>query len=124
MVEYSLQLNSVFGSLADPTRRDILRRLAGGEMSVGEVAQPYELTFAAVSKHLKVLEAARLVIKRRRGKEQVVQLSPPALAAAEAYLRQYEQLWQARLDALDQLLQQEQRVDTNQKGQTDDRPTK
>ncbi len=122
MVEYSLQLDTVFSSLADPTRRDILQRLFGGEMSVGEVARPYELTFAAVSKHLKVLEAARLVVKHRRGKEQIVQLSPRALAAAEAYLKQYEQLWQTRLDALDELLQQEQRV-IDTKGQSNDRPT-
>jgi DNA-binding transcriptional ArsR family regulator len=123
MVEYSLQLDSVFGSLADPTRRDILQRLRDGEMSVGEIARPYQLTLAAVSKHLKVLETARLVVKRRRGRKQVVQLSPEVLATAESYLRQYEQLWQIRLDALDELLQQEQRDRINKRGQTDGRPT-
>jgi DNA-binding transcriptional ArsR family regulator len=124
MVEYLLQLDTVFGSLADPTRRDILQRLADKEMTVGEIARPYKLTFAAVSKHLKVLEAARLVVKRRSGKEQIVQLSPGALAAADAYLKQYEQLWQARLDALDEFLQLEQHASSNKKGQTNGRPTK
>jgi len=101
MVEYSLQLDSIFGSLADPTRRDILQRLGGGELSVGEIARPYHMTFAAISKHLKVLEKAQLVVKRRRGREQIVELTPGALAEAGEYLRRYEQLWQRRLDALD-----------------------
>ena len=109
MVEYTLNLDSVFGSLADPTRRDILQRVADRELSVGEIARAYNLTFAAISKHLKVLEKAQLVIKRRRGKEQMVSLSPQALADADEYLRQYRQLWENRLDALEVLLEREQR---------------
>ena len=108
MVEYVLSLDEVFGSLADPTRRDILQRLRGQRLSISQVALNYDLTFAAISKHLKVLEKARLVIKHRRGKEQIVELSPQALAMADEYLRQYRDLWESRLDALEELLKQEQ----------------
>jgi DNA-binding transcriptional ArsR family regulator len=107
MVEYALNLDSIFSSLADPTRRDILRRVANRQMSVGEIARSYDLTFAAVSKHLKVLEKAELVIKRRRGKEQIVQLAPQALAPASDYLDRYRQLWEERFMVLDVVLAEE-----------------
>jgi DNA-binding transcriptional ArsR family regulator len=87
MVEYTLSLDSIFSSLADPTRRDILRRLINQELTISEIAKPYDLTFAAVSKHLKVLEKAQLIIKRRRGKEQMVQVSPLALKDAADYAK-------------------------------------
>jgi DNA-binding transcriptional ArsR family regulator len=109
MVEYALNLDSIFGSLADPTRRDILHRLLTSEQSIGELARAYNLTFAAVSKHLKVLEKAKLVIKQRRGKQQMVRIAPQALADADEYLRQYKALWESRLDALENLLEQEKR---------------
>lgn len=108
MVEYALDLDYVFGSLADPTRRDILQRLMSGELTIGEIAKSYDLTFAAISKHLKVLEKARLIIKQRRGKEQVVRISPQTLAYADEYLEQYRMLWESRLDALEALLDREQ----------------
>lgn len=104
MVEYSLQLDSVFGSLADPVRRDILSRVARCELSVGEIAQPYDMSLAAVSKHLKVLEKARLIIKRRQGKEHLVKLSPRALSEASDFLETYRQLWEVRLDSLEEYL--------------------
>src|SRR6476469_9494355 len=107
MVEYTFSLDNTFGALADPTRRDILRRVSSAELSVGEIARFYDLTFAAVSKHLKVLEKARLVIKRRNGKEQLVSLAPQAFADANEYLEWYKQLWSGRLDALDNYLTQE-----------------
>lgn len=99
------QLDAVFGSLSDPTRRDILKRIAKRRMSVGEIAVSYRLTFAAVAKHLSVLERAALVKKTRRGREQIVSLSPPALASATAYLENYRGLWENRLDSLDRYLQ-------------------
>src|ERR1700683_5646258 len=99
MVEYSLQLDSIFGSLADPTRRDILQRLSGGELSVGDIARPYDLTLAAVSKHLKILEKAQLIIKRRAGKQQLAYLSPVALQSATEYLQFYQQFMDRRYDA-------------------------
>ena len=112
MVEYTLNLDFVFGSLADPTRRDILQRVSRHELSVGEIAKAYNLTFAAVSKHLKVLEKAQLIIKRRRGKEHMVRVSPQALQDADEYLKQYRLLWEGRLNALEALLEEEQRKDT------------
>jgi DNA-binding transcriptional ArsR family regulator len=108
MVEYTFPLDSIFGALADPTRRDILRRVSGDELSVGAIAEPYDLTFAAVSKHLKVLEKAKLIMKKRRGKEQMVQLAPGALAEADEYLEFYRQLWEQRLDSLEDYLKQEE----------------
>lgn len=108
MVERSLYLDSAFGSLADPTRRSILEQLIGGELSISEVAAAYNLSFAAIAKHITVLEKAHLVVKHRRGKEQMVQVSPQALADIDSYLAQYRQLWDQRLDALDALLKREQ----------------
>ena len=107
MVEYALSLDSVFGSLADPTRRDILKRVANQELSVSQIALPYDLSLAAVSKHLKVLQKAKLIIKRRKGKEQMVRLDPQALNSAADYLAQYRQLWEEQFAVLDQLLKEE-----------------
>jgi DNA-binding transcriptional ArsR family regulator len=103
-MDQALQLDNIFGSLADPTRRDILQRLAGGELSVGEIARPYDFTLAAISKHLKILERARLIVKRRQGKQQYVSLSPPAFADAAEYLDWYRRLWEQRFDALEDYL--------------------
>lgn len=113
MVEYSLSLDLVFSSLADPTRRDILDRVTGKELSISEVAEPYNLTFAAVSKHLKVLEQAKLIVKKRRGKHQFVQASPSALKDAAEYLSHYEKLWSERFDSLDELLKEEKKHGRN-----------
>jgi DNA-binding transcriptional ArsR family regulator len=107
MVEYTFSMNEVFGSLADPTRRDILQRLTRSQLTIGQIAQPYDLTFAAVSKHLQVLEKAKLIIKRRRGKERIVQLAPQALTGAADYLEQYRRQWEERFEQLDQLLKED-----------------
>jgi len=107
MVEYTLDLDNIFSSLADPTRRDILRRVARTELSINEIAQPYDLTLAAVSKHLNVLQKAKLIIKRRRGKQQLVHADPLAFKIASDYLREYEALWDRRFDALEALLEKE-----------------
>ncbi len=105
MVEQEIQLDAVFGSLSDPTRRDILRRVGRKSMGVSEIATHYELTFAAVAKHVDVLHRARLVSKERRGKEQIVSLSPAGLTAAGKYLEAFEELWEKRLDSLGEFLQ-------------------
>lgn len=97
-------IDLVFLSLADPTRRDILRRVAREELSVTEISEPYKLTFAAISKHLKVLEKAELVVKRRRGKEQLVRMAPKTVDEAAGYLAEYKKLWDNRLDALEAYL--------------------
>jgi DNA-binding transcriptional ArsR family regulator len=108
MVEYSFTLDSVFGALSDSTRRDILSRVSRKAMTVGQVAEPYELTFAAISKHLKVLEKAKLISKRRSGKEQIVQAAPNGLVDIDEYLKQYQQLWETRLDSLETYLKEEE----------------
>jgi DNA-binding transcriptional ArsR family regulator len=104
MVEYIFQLDSIFHSLADPIRRDILRRVASSDLSVGELAEKYSVSFAAISKHLKVLEKARLISKKKEGKKQIVTLAPSALESADEYLEHYRLLWQSRHDKLAQLL--------------------
>jgi DNA-binding transcriptional ArsR family regulator len=107
MVEYNFNLDTVFGSLADPTRRDILSRVSQGELTVTEIALPYDLSLAAVSKHLKILEKARLVIKRRRGKQQLVIAAPAAIEEARDFLDSYRLLWEERFVRLDDLLREE-----------------
>jgi DNA-binding transcriptional ArsR family regulator len=106
MVEYSLQLDTIFASLADPTRRDILTRLMTGELSVGDIAAKYDISFAAISKHLNVLERAQLIAKRREGKKQMVTLAPEALHSADEYLEQYKHIWEQRFNKLDALLKE------------------
>lgn len=84
----------------------MLRRLAGYELSVGELADKYDVSFAAISKHLKVLEGAKLVRKRKEGKKYMVALVPETLKEANEYLRQYQQMWESRYDKLDTLLKE------------------
>ena len=90
--------------MSDPTRRDILKRVANQELSVGEIAQLYDLTFAAVSKHLKVLEEASLITKHRQGKNVLVQLFPYAFKEASDYLNYYQRFWEEKLDSLEEYL--------------------
>ena len=106
MVEYSLQLDSTFSSLSDPIRRDILQRVAQCELSVGELVGHYNVSFAAISKHLKVLERARLITKRKEGKKHMVSLAPGALRSADEYLEQYRHMWQSRVNKLNILLEE------------------
>ena len=102
-------LNAVFSALADPTRRAIVDRLASGEATVGELAQPFTMSFQAVSKHLQVLEQAGLVDRSRRAQQRPCRLRPAALAYASGWLGDYRQLWDASFDRLDEHL-------TSQKG--------
>lgn len=105
MVEYTINIDSVFASLADATRRDILRRVLRQAQSVGELAESYQhLTFAAVAKHISVLEAARLISKKREGRHQIISANPKAIAVAARTLSEYQALWESRFDALDDLL--------------------
>ncbi|HUD05971.1 MAG TPA: metalloregulator ArsR/SmtB family transcription factor [Candidatus Saccharimonadales bacterium] len=104
MVEQAYSLDAVFGSLSDPTRRDILKRISERSMSVGAIARHYKFSLAGVAKHLEVLERSGLVSKTRRGKEQIVKVEPQAFAAANDCLENYKQLWDQRLDSLDQYL--------------------
>ena len=105
MTAHTSPLDSIFGSLADPTRRDILRRVSHNELSISEVAAPYELTLAAISKHLMVLEHAKLIRKRSVGKQHFIAVSPVGFKQASQFLRHYEEVWSGRLDRLQVLLE-------------------
>ena len=97
-------LDQLFGALADATRRDILVRVMDADASVSELAAHYDMSFAAVQKHVAVLERARLVTKRRDGRAQRVAGNPDALRRATRLLAQFEQRWQGRVGRLDALL--------------------
>ena len=107
MVEQSIQLNSVFGALADPTRRSMLLALRAGEMSVGQLAEPFEMSLAGAAKHVQVLERSRLIKRRKQGRTWYCSINEEAFAAAEDWFRQYSELWNTSLDKLTQLLEQE-----------------
>ena len=98
------RIDRVFHALATATRRDILRRTLEREQSISALAADYDMSFAAVQKHIAVLEAAELVVKRAEGRERLVRADPAMIARARALLAQYEDLWRARIDRLDALL--------------------
>ncbi len=104
--ETSDQLSVTFAALADPTRRAILARLSLGETSVTELAQPFQMTMPAVSKHLKVLERAGLIKRGREAQWRPCKLDAAPLKNAATWVEQYRQFWEARLDRLDDYLQE------------------
>lgn len=97
-------LSNTFSALADPTRRAILARLAQGESSVTELAEPFAMSMPAVSKHLKVLERAGLIERGREAQWRPCKLTPQPLAEVSDWVEQYRQLWEQRLDRLDAYL--------------------
>jgi DNA-binding transcriptional ArsR family regulator len=108
MVEYqALELNSVFHALGDATRRRMLGALAGGERTVGQLAEPFAISLAAASKHIKALEQAGLIRREVRGRTHWCRLDPGPLASAHEWLSVYERFWTDRLDALERLLLEE-----------------
>ena len=100
----SHDLDQLFGALADATRRDILARVMDADASVSELAARYEMSFAAVQKHVAVLERARLVTKRKDGRAQRVAGNPDAIRKANRLLAQFEERWLVRVARLDALL--------------------
>jgi DNA-binding transcriptional ArsR family regulator len=98
------RLSTVFGALADPTRRAILARLALGETTVAELAKPFEISGPAISKHLKVLEHAGLITRGREAQWRPCRIEPLALKSLDEWLEQYRQFWEERLDRLDDYL--------------------
>ena len=98
------KLSVTLSALADPTRRGILARLATGEATVNELAKPYDMSLAAVSKHLKVLERAGLVTRGRDAQWRPARLAPAPLRDVAAWVGQYRRLWEGRLDRLDDYL--------------------
>jgi DNA-binding transcriptional ArsR family regulator len=102
----SAQLDATFAALADPTRRAILSRLAAGEASVAELARPFAMSQPAISKHLKVLERAGLISRGREAQRRPCRIEARPLAAADAWLENYRQIWEANFQRLDQLLEE------------------
>src|SRR5213595_3162090 len=108
MVEYdSPQLDVVFRALGDATRRGMLARLALGEKSIGELAEPFAMSFAGASKHVKVLEDAGLIVRRKQGRTHVISIDAKPLEEAERWMRQWEKFWNVRLDRLEALIERD-----------------
>jgi DNA-binding transcriptional ArsR family regulator len=97
-------VNRMFRALADATRRDIVRRTLLDEISVSQLAESYDMSFAAVQKHVAVLEEAKLVTKEQRGRERMVRGDPERIRQAQRLLDEFEQIWRSRIDRLDALL--------------------
>ena len=100
-------LDRVFHALADPTRRDILRRCGDGELSVSQLARAYPMSFAAVQKHVAVMERAGMVTKQRRGREQLVRIDVQAISRARQALDDLEATWRGRVERMSALLARE-----------------
>lgn len=112
MVKYQQSLDTIFSALADPTRRAILERLAGGEATVTEVAEPFDMSLPAVSKHVRVLENAGLIVRERDGRTHHLRLAAVSLKRANDWLADYRRFWEAQFDNLSEYLQE---------GESDDR---
>jgi len=98
------EVDRIFRALADATRRDIVRRVIEREQSVSQLAERYAMSFAAVQKHVAVLERSHLVAKSRRGREQLVQAEPATIRRARALLDELDRLWRGRVDRMDAIL--------------------
>ncbi|MGV1005174.1 MAG: ArsR/SmtB family transcription factor [Candidatus Nanopelagicales bacterium] len=98
------EVDRIFRALADSTRRDIVRRSLAGQASVSQLASAYDMSFAAVQKHVAILEGAGLVTKHPHGRERLVRGNPDAIARAQSLLDDYEQIWRDRIARLDTLL--------------------
>jgi DNA-binding transcriptional ArsR family regulator len=107
------QLSTTFAALADPTRRAILARLAKGEATVNELAEPFPISLQAVSKHLKVLERAGLIARGRTAQLRPSRLQGEALGEAAGWLAEYREFWEQRIDRLDTHLREIQKGDPN-----------
>jgi DNA-binding transcriptional ArsR family regulator len=103
-MQLALDHDRIFGALGDATRRDIVRRAIGGEEGVAELATHYPMSFAAVQKHVAVLERAGLVSKHRMGRRKVVRANLEGLRVARRLLDRYEELWRERVERMDQLI--------------------
>ena len=109
MVEQNAELNLVFGALADPTRRSMLAMLHAGEQSVGQLAEPFEMSLAGAAKHVQVLERSNLIKRRKEGRTYFCSINQEAFVAAKEWLQKYSEFWNNNLDKLEDLLEQEQK---------------
>ncbi len=112
-------VDRLFHALADTTRRDILRRCVRGELSVSRLAEAYPMSFAAVQKHVAVLERAGLVTKQRSGREQLVCTDPEAVGRARQALDELESAWRGRVDRMARLLAEDSGTEENDTGEND-----
>lgn len=106
---YAFKLDRIFHALSDSTRRAILHDISRKEKSVSQIAKPHDMSLAAISKHLKVLEAADLIHRKKEGSFQIVSLNAEALKTAEEWISKYQQFWGPRLMALKDLLERERK---------------
>ncbi len=109
-------LDETLMALADPTRRALLRRLLEGEARVTELARPFAISLNAVSKHIRILERARLVTRRKDGREHYLTMNPEPLDEAAAWIEAQRDAWNSRFDALDALLKAEDAAKHEKKG--------
>ena len=107
------RLDTTFHALSDPTRRGMLASLALGEKSIGELAEPFAMSFAGASKHVKVLEEAGLIARRREGRTHLISIEARPLEEAERWLRQWEKFWSDGLDRLEALLEADKKENRN-----------
>ena len=110
-VQTVLDHDRIFGALADATRRDIVRRSIDGREGVAQLAEHYPMSFAAVQKHIAILERAGLVTKEQVGRRKVVHTNLAALGAARRLLDQYEELWRERVDRMRQMINESKETD-------------
>ena len=108
-------LDRTFGALADPTRRRMLEDLSHGDLCVTELARPYSMSLPAVSKHLRVLEKAGLVRRRRDGRVHQLKLETEPMKQANAWIEEYRKFWEGSLDRLDEYLKQLQKEENSDK---------
>jgi DNA-binding transcriptional ArsR family regulator len=111
-MQLQIDHDSLFSALADTTRRDIVRRAIDGDEGVAELASHYPMSFAAVQKHVAVLERAGLVTKQRIGRRKVVRTNIHGIRAAQGLLERYEELWRGRFERMTDLISQSQETDT------------
>lgn len=110
MVKYrELELDRAFGALAHPIRRGILAHLATGEATVSELAKPFRVSAPAISKHMRILEEAGLLSRKKQGREHHCRLEAQRLKEAQAWIEQHRKFWNERLDALERYLKKEDR---------------
>lgn len=119
MVNYSQRLDTVFSALSDPTRRSILERIGGGELTVNEIAAPFPISLPAVSRHLRVLQRAGLVAGRRVGRTHRIRVRPAALDEAAGWIAKNEEFWRGQFASLSRYLSDEIANPKSQPGSPD-----
>ena len=115
----SRDLDATFSALADPTRRAILARLARGDAVVGDLARPFSISLPAISRHLRVLESARLIERRVNAQWRICRLRPQPLCMAADWIEEYRRFWEQRLDDLAALLETPRKLERERRPRTD-----